>query len=516
MPPTGGQENRRIDMKIGYWDPQETYSQAVARQLSPTATLRAYPSIEGVFGAVSRGEVVQGVVPLESLVEGPVTETLDSLFEYAGRANIADVLILPVGQGPRQDKTKFAVLGKHYHERTGNDATSLVIYPHRDRIGLLEDILYIISQGYGLNLSSIHSRPDAKGGFRFYMELEGHLEDEAVAACIQDLEEKLAADEAEVRIFGAYPKRLFNEPRIKVIGVIGGTGRMGGWFSKFFRASGYEVLISGRRTSLTYQQCAEESDVVIVNVPIQDTLEVIRSVGRYFRSGQLIVDNASIKTQPVAVMLESVPEGVEVLGMHTVFGPSIPELRHQNVIFTYTPRSGELSQEFEGIFYKFGARITRTTPQFHDQQMAFHQNLEHFTKIALAEILRERFGGPQDLSCYSSPNSRMSLITMGRILNMDPDLACEIQTFNLQGPMMIGKYLEVVTRLGNTLIQGDMLPLKESIKESVRSLGKEFLGEMMENSQEIENQLGELSRLRRRRNWLRGEGAGKTKGSEEK
>ena len=505
-----------MEMRIGYWDSQGTSSEAVAHQLFPRATLRPYPSIEGVFDGVSRGEVLQGVVPLESLVEGPVTETLDSLFEYAGRANIADVLILPIGQDRRQDKTKFAVLGKQYHERTGNDATSLVIYPHRDRIGLLEDILYIISQGYGLNLSSIHSRPDSKGGFRFYMELEGHLEDEAVAVCIQDLGEKLATDEAEVRIFGAYPRRLFNERRIKVIGIIGGTGRMGGWFSKFFQASGYEVLISGRRTSLTYQQCVEGSDAVIVNVPIQHTVEVIQSVGRDCRPGQLIIDNASIKTQPVAAMLESVPEGVEVLGMHTVFGPSIPELRHQNVIFTYTPKSGELSQEFEGIFYKFGARITRTTPQFHDQQMAFHQNLEHFTKIALAEILRERFGGPQDLSCYSSPNSRMSLITMGRILNMDPDLACEIQTFNLQGPMMIGKYLEVVTRLGNTLIQGDMLPLKESIKESVRSLGKEFLGEMMENSQEIENQLGELSRLRRRRNWLRGEGAGKTKGSEEK
>ena len=107
---------------------------------------------------------------------------------------------------------------------------------------------------------------------------------------------------------------------------------MGGWFHKFFSTAGYTVLISGRRTSLTYAQCIAQSDVVIINVPIRNTVEVIRAVGSAFRPGQLITDNTSIKTQPVAAMLEAVPPGVEVLGMHTVFGPAVrqpaPAERH--------------------------------------------------------------------------------------------------------------------------------------------------------------------------------------------
>ncbi len=137
-----------------------------------------------------------------------------------------------------------------------------------------------------------------------------------------------------------------------------------------------------------------------------------------------MVDNTSIKTQPVAAMLEVAPEGVEVLGMHTVFGPAITELRRQNVIFTTTPKSGELAQEFEGIFYKYGATITHTTPEYHDRQMAFHQNLEHFTKVVLAEVLRAQFGAPEVMANYSSPNSRLSLITMGRVLKGDPGIIC--------------------------------------------------------------------------------------------
>src|ERR671936_1777250 len=118
---------------------------------------------------------------------------------------------------PPHNKTKFAVLGDRYHERTGVDATSFVIYPHRDRIGLLEDILHRISRESGLNLSSIHSRPDTKGGFRFYIEVEGHAEDIVVARCLAAMDQSLASDDVEVRVRGAYPRRMFNEPRLHTI-----------------------------------------------------------------------------------------------------------------------------------------------------------------------------------------------------------------------------------------------------------------------------------------------------------
>src|SRR5919197_3662013 len=522
-------------MTIGFLGPEGTYTDEAAKQLFADATRVAYSSIDAAFEAVASRAVSFGVVPIESLVQGPVTETLDNLFRYAGKVTISDMLVLPIDhalgalgkaegirrilskdqalqqcsaylarqfphaalietpstaaamelivqQGwrdaaaighestlrqyglevlahgignPPQNKTKFAVLGDRYHEHTGIDATSFVIYPHRDRIGLLQDILHIISRESGLNLSSIHSRPDTKGGFRFYMEVEGHIEDAAVAQCLAAMERELVSDDVEVRVFGAYPRRMFNEPRIHTIGLIGGTGQMGRWFRPFFEKAGYRVLISGRTTPLTYQQCIEQSNAVIINVPISHTVELIHKLAPCFRTGQLMVDNTSIKIQPVAAMLEVAPEGVEVLGMHTVFGPTITELRSQDVIFTSTPRSGELALEFEGIFYKYGATITHTTPEYHDRQMAFHQNLEHFTKVVLAEVLRAQFGAPGVMATYSSPNSRLSLITIGRVLKGDPGLYAEIQTQNLQGAAMIQEYLRVAGELGRALMDGD-------------------------------------------------------------
>ncbi|MBM3222846.1 MAG: hypothetical protein FJZ47_03450, partial [Candidatus Tectomicrobia bacterium] len=325
-------------MKLGFLGPSGTYTEEAARVAMPDALSIPYSSIDAVFEAVVQQEVERGLVPIENVIQGPVTETLDNLYHYATQLKLVDMLVIPIqhaigvlsptsqvrrvlskdqalkqcsaylqAQYPQaqqvnmdsttaameeivatqasdtaaigsplalqhyglhilardignvqQNKTRFAVLGaatEAYHAPTGNDATALVIYPHRDRIGLLEDILGVLSKTYGLNLSSIHSRPDTRGAFRFYMEVEGHLEEPTVAACMADLTRQLGDEEVEVKIFGTYPRCAFNEPRLKTIGILGGTGQMGHWFQRFFSAAGYTVLLSGRRTPVTYEQC---------------------------------------------------------------------------------------------------------------------------------------------------------------------------------------------------------------------------------------------------------------------
>lgn len=556
-------------MKLGYLGPAGTYTEEAARAAMPEAQYLPYTSIDAVFDAVAQHEVARGLVPIENVIQGPVTETLDNLYRYADRLKLVNMLALPIQHAlgvltpgtpirrvlskdqalkqcslylhehypqaqqvemastssametiiatqqhdaaaigspaalahyglhvvardignVQRNTTRFAVLGvatEAYHAPTGKDATALVIYPHRDRIGLLEDMLGVLSKTYGLNLSSIHSRPDTHGAFRFYIEVEGHLEDPTVASCMAALTKQLGDEDVEVQIFGTYPRCAFNEPRLQTIGIIGGTGKMGLWFERFFRMAGYTVLLSGRRTPLTYAQCVAQSDVVIINVPISNTVAVIHEVGPYCRPGQLIADNTSIKTQPVAAMLAAVAAGVEVLGMHTVFGPAVESVRQQNVVFTRTPMSGALAEEFASIFYKYGARITYTTPEHHDTQMAWHQNLEHFTKVVLAQVLRSRFSDPRALDSYSSPNSRRSLITMGRILSADPELYSEIQSYNLQAPVLIQAYCEAAQTLGQALMRGDVQAFKDSMTASAADLGPSYLKDMLEKSQMLE------------------------------
>ena len=61
-------------------------------------------------------------------------------------------------------------------------------------------------------------------------------------------------------------------------GIIGGTGGMGRLFSEVFKKAGHEVLIAGRKTEITWEDAARLSDIVIISVPIRDTISVIHEM----------------------------------------------------------------------------------------------------------------------------------------------------------------------------------------------------------------------------------------------
>jgi prephenate dehydrogenase len=118
--------------------------------------------------------------------------------------------------------------------------------------------------------------------------------------------------------------------------------------------------------------------------------------------------------------------------------------------------------------------------------MAFHQNLEHFTKVVLAHVLHSHFNDPTEMDSYSSPNSRTSLITMGRILRADPDLYSEIQSYNLQGPAMIQAYVDAAQALGKALTAGNMQAFKDGMTTSAAALGPAYLADLFEKSKMLQ------------------------------
>ncbi len=66
---------------LGYLGPPGTFSEQAARRysISRAFSLRPYATIDGVFTAVAKKEIDQGVVPIENYLEGSVNLTLDLL-----------------------------------------------------------------------------------------------------------------------------------------------------------------------------------------------------------------------------------------------------------------------------------------------------------------------------------------------------------------------------------------------------------------------------------------------------
>jgi prephenate dehydratase len=86
---------------------------------------------------------------------------------------------------------------------TGHDRTSLVVYIDIDHAGALLEILSVFAK-YDVNLTFIQSRPTGRelGHYHFIIDVEGHINDQAVARSMDDLRE--ICD--DIRFLGSYPR----------------------------------------------------------------------------------------------------------------------------------------------------------------------------------------------------------------------------------------------------------------------------------------------------------------------
>jgi prephenate dehydratase len=106
-------------------------------------------------------------------------------------------------QDAGDNTTRFIVVAREGVKASGRDKTSLVIYLDRDRPGALYSILEEFARR-NINLTRIESRPSRKGlgDYYFYIDLEGHMQDQEVGEAVAAARDKAAM----VKVLGSYPR----------------------------------------------------------------------------------------------------------------------------------------------------------------------------------------------------------------------------------------------------------------------------------------------------------------------
>ena len=86
---------------------------------------------------------------------------------------------------------------------TGKDRTSMVVFIAIDHAGALLEILNEFAK-HEVNLTFIQSRPTGVGlgHYHFIIDVEGHIQDEAVSATLTGLKQICE----DVRFLGSYPQ----------------------------------------------------------------------------------------------------------------------------------------------------------------------------------------------------------------------------------------------------------------------------------------------------------------------
>lgn len=266
-----------------------------------------------------------------------------------------------------------------------------------------------------------------------------------------------------------------------LIGIIGGTGLMGQLFKNFFEKEGYRVQIASRRTELSIEKCSSSSDVVIISVPMDKTIETIEIVAPFVKKEGLLMDLTSLKSDPLKKMLEK--SVCSVVGTHPVFGPGIKNFKDQTIVIC--PGRGEEWQNWLiDIFKKNEAKLKICSPQEHDKMMAVIQGMIHFSSITMSHVLKDIGIDVRESLDYSSPIYKLRLDMIGRILNQDGSLYGNIEIMNPETKKVLKSYLRASHRLFDIIKKKDLNEFIDYFNEAA-----DYLGDFKKEAEEYSNYL---------------------------
>ncbi|WP_281223527.1 bifunctional chorismate mutase/prephenate dehydrogenase [Photobacterium sanguinicancri] len=226
------------------------------------------------------------------------------------------------------------------------------------------------------------------------------------------------------------------KPDLRPIVVVGGHGQLGGLFCRLFELSGYQVRKLGSDEWDQADEILADAGMVVVSVPINVTEQVIAKLGN-LPADCILADLTSIKSGPLQAMLE-VHKG-PVIGLHPMFGPDIPSLAKQVIVYC-DGRNPEHYQWLLEQFQIWGASLNRISAIEHDQGMTLIQALRHFTSFVYGVHLAEEDPRLDQLLSLSSPIYRLELAMVGRLFAQDAQLYADIIMSAPQNLAMIKRF----------------------------------------------------------------------------
>ena len=128
-------------------------------------------------------------------------------------------------------------------------------------------------------------------------------------------------------------------------------------------------------------------EIVILAVPVRVFESVLLQIKDKLHPRALVLDVSSVKVKPVELMKKHLPQNVELIGTHPLFGPESTKNGFVGLNITLCDiRSKRLPCLKDFLNKHFQLNIFEKTPQQHDKEMAYVQVLTHFVAKALQQI----------------------------------------------------------------------------------------------------------------------------------
>jgi prephenate dehydrogenase len=135
----------------------------------------------------------------------------------------------------------------------------------------------------------------------------------------------------------------------------------------------------------TVEQAAK-CEIVVVAVPVMAMRAVFEQIASHLQAGALVIDVGSVKVLPSQWMLEILPEGVDIVATHPLFGPQSAKTGLAGLRLVVCPIRGDRFDCVAQFGRSLGLTVNVTTPEAHDREMAYVQALTHLIGRSLVNL----------------------------------------------------------------------------------------------------------------------------------
>lgn len=218
--------------------------------------------------------------------------------------------------------------------------------------------------------------------------------------------------------------------------LLGGEGKMGRWFARFFADQGHRVTVwdpvAAARGDFPHAASLAEglagASIAVVATPLGRAGEDLVAVADAGFRGTLW-DIASLKSHLRPALAHARARGAAVTSVHPMFGPGARTLSGRVLCLCDCGDAGATAR-VEGLFRDTAATLVRLSLEEHDRAAAYVLGLSHLINLVFARTLAESGLARAALDAVGSTTFHAQMATTESVIAEHPDLYYDIQRLN--------------------------------------------------------------------------------------
>ena len=244
--------------------------------------------------------------------------------------------------------------------------------------------------------------------------------------------------------------------------VIGGAGKMGGWFVSFLGSQGFAVEVADPAPGAEGEALGRVADwrttdlrhdFIVLATPLGITDAILRDLALRRPPG-VIFDVGSLKSPLRAGLLALKSHGCKVTSVHPMFGPDTELLSGRHVVFVDLGHAAALERARELFAHTMAEQVVMSLDD-HDRLIAYVLGLSHALNIAFFTVLAESGEAAPKLAQMSSTTFDAQLEVASRVAQDSPELYYEIQSLNDYGAESLEALSQAVERIRTSVLSQD-------------------------------------------------------------